>query len=102
MPGSTFLHDQELFVEPVAKHPVLAGINRMHLQDETYKGMWISPKVTVLLKTNNPTADGPLAWISPYEKSRVVYIQLGHDQQAHLHPGYRKVVHNAILWCGGK
>lgn len=101
-PASTFLHDQELFVEPAAKHPLLAGIGRMHLWDETYKGMWISPKVTVLLKTDNPTSDGPVAWISPYEKSRVVYIQLGHDQVAHLHPAYRTLVRNAILWTAGR
>lgn len=102
MPASTYLHDQELFVEPVIKHPVLAGIPRLHLNDETYKGMWISPKVTVLLRTNNPTSDPSVAWVSPYEKSRVVYIQLGHGQLAHRNPGYRRLVHNAILWSAGR
>jgi type 1 glutamine amidotransferase len=102
MPASTFLHDQELFVEPVGSHPILSGINRMHLWDETYKGMWISPNVTVLLRTDNRTSDGPVAWVSPYEKSRVVYIQLGHDQLAHQHPTYQKLVHNAILWSAGR
>lgn len=101
-PGSTYLHDQELFVEPVGKHPILVGIGRMHLWDETYKGMWILPKVTVLLRTDNPTSDGPVAWISPYDKSRVVYIQLGHDQMAHLHPAYQILVRNAIRWAAGK
>jgi type 1 glutamine amidotransferase len=100
MPGSTYLHDQEVFAEPVGKHPILSGINRMHLWDETYKGMWISPQVNVILKTDNPTSDGPLAWISPYEKSRVVYIQLGHDHLAHRHPAYQKLVRNAIQWSG--
>jgi hypothetical protein len=101
-PASTFLHGQELFIEPVANHPILAGIGRMHFRDETYKGMWISPQVKVLLKTDNPTSDGPLAWVSPYEKARVVYIQLGHDQTAHLHAGYQTLVRNAILWSAGK
>jgi len=102
VPRSTYLHDQEIIAEPVGQHPILAGINRMHLRDETYKGLWISPKVTVLLKTDNPTSDGPLAWVSPYEKSRVVCIQLGHDHLAHRHPAYQKLVRNAILWCGGR
>jgi type 1 glutamine amidotransferase len=101
MPASTYLHDQEIEVEPALKHPVLAGIGRMRLLDETYKGMWISPQVTALLKTHNPTNDPVVAWISPYQKSRVVYIQLGHGEPAHRNPGYRRLVHNAILWVGG-
>jgi type 1 glutamine amidotransferase len=100
MPASTYLHDQEIDVEPALKHPILTGIGRMHLLDETYKGMWISPQVTALLKTHNPTSDPVVAWISPYEKSRVVYIQLGHGEPAHRNPGYRRLVHNAILWAG--
>ena len=71
--------------------------------DETYKGMWISPEATVLLRTNDPTSDGPVAWISPYAKSRVVYIQLGHDHTGRMeHPNYKALVKNAILWAGGK
>ena len=102
MPASTYLHDQEILVEPAAPHPILSSIERLRIQDETYKGMWISPKVTVLLKTNNPTSDSAVAWVSPYEKSRVVYVQLGHGESAHRHPGYRRLVHNAILWSAGK
>jgi type 1 glutamine amidotransferase len=102
MPASTYMHDQEIDVEPAAKHPILAGLGRMHLLDETYKGMWISPKVTPLLKTQNPASDSVIAWISPYEKSRVVYIQLGHGEPTHRNPDYRRLVHNAILWSAGK
>jgi type 1 glutamine amidotransferase len=32
----------------------------------------------------------------------VVYIQLGHDRNAHLNPIYKKLVRNAILWSAGK
>jgi type 1 glutamine amidotransferase len=92
----------ELEVEPVAKHPVLTGITRMHIWDETYKNLWISPKNLVLLKTDHPSSDGPVAWISPYEKARVVVIQLGHDAKAHLHPGWQRLVRNAILWAAGR
>ncbi|MDW8130636.1 MAG: ThuA domain-containing protein [Bryobacterales bacterium] len=101
-PASTYQHDVELQVEPVAKHPVLSGVGRMHIWDETYKGMWISPKNTVLLRTDHPGSDGPVAWVSPYEKSRVVVIQLGHDRKAHLHPGWQLLVRNAILWTAGR
>jgi type 1 glutamine amidotransferase len=101
-PGSKYKHDEEMFVFPVAKHPVTSGISRMHIWDETYKDLWISPKAQVLLKTDNPTSDAPVAWIGPYDKARVVYIQLGHDRLAHVHPGYRALVRNAILWARGE
>ena len=102
LPASSYLHDQEVLAVPAAPHPLLAGIGRLRLNDETYKGMWISPKVTVLLKTDNPTSDPAVAWVSPYEKSRVVYIQLGHGELAHRNPGYRRLVRNAILWSAGR
>jgi type 1 glutamine amidotransferase len=101
-PASTYAHDQELFIEPVTDHPILSGIGRLHLWDETYKGMWISPRVTVLMRTDHPSSDGPVVWLSPYQKSRVVCIQLGHDQTAHLHPAYQKLVRNAVRWTAGR
>jgi type 1 glutamine amidotransferase len=101
-PASTFLHDVDIDARPVADHPVIRGVAPMLIHDETYKHMWISNKVKVLLETKHPTSDGPLAWISPYEKSRVVVIQLGHGAEAHRHPGYRQLVHNAIRWAAGR
>ncbi len=100
-PASTYAHDQQLEVEPAASHPVVAGIGRFRIVDETYKGMWISTKVRVLLKTGHPLSDGPLAWLSPYRKSRVVCIQPGHGREAHLNPAYQKLVRNAIRWSAG-
>jgi type 1 glutamine amidotransferase len=101
-PASTYLHDQEACVRPVMTHPITAPIGTIHLWDETYKGMWISPDVRVLLRSNAPTSDGPVAWISPYQKSRVVCVQLGHGEKAHLHPAYRTLVQNAVRWTAGK
>jgi type 1 glutamine amidotransferase len=102
MPASTYLHDVDFFVRPTGSHPITSGIGPMHIRDETYKGMWISPEVEVILETDEETSDGPLAWISPYEKSRVVYLQLGHDRLAFLHPAYRELVERAILWSAGE
>jgi type 1 glutamine amidotransferase len=97
-PASSYKHDEELFVQPTMDHPITASVGPLHLWDETYRELWISPQVQVLLKTDNPTSDGPVAWICPYQKSRAVYIELGHDQMAHRNAGYRTLVHNAILW----
>ncbi len=102
LPASTYKHDEKIQVESAMSHPIVDSVGRFEIFDETYKGMWISPDVKVLLKTNNPTSDGPVAWISPWPKARVVYIQLGHGAAAHDNPAFKKLVWNAIAWTSGK
>ncbi len=102
IPTSTAQEGQELFVTPEGQHPVTAGIGRFHIFDGTYKGMWISPQIKVLLTTDNANSDRPLAWISPYPNSRVFYTELGHGHTVFRHPAYRSLVHNAILWAAGR
>jgi type 1 glutamine amidotransferase len=101
-PASTYKDNQEACVTVAMRHPITAHVGTMHLWDETYHGMWISPDDKVLLRSDAPTSDGPVAWISPYEKSRVVYIQLGHGESAHLYPAYRRLVQDAIRWTAGR
>lgn len=102
MPVSTYQHDEEIDVKIVGNHPITRGLKDFRIHDETYKGLWISPKVQPLLTTNHPRSDKTIAWVSPYEKARVVYIQLGHDRQANLNPNYQTLVRQAILWAAGR
>jgi type 1 glutamine amidotransferase len=99
---TTWKEGVELLAYPVAEHQVLGGVGPLHLWDETYKGMWLSPGNRVLMRTDDPTSDGPVVWISPYRKSRVVVIELGHGPASHLHPGYQRLVRNAVMWAAGK
>ena len=101
-PASSYKHDETIPIVIAHPHAITLGVTMPELYDETYKGMWISPQNTVLLTTTHPLADPPLAWISAYARSRVVAIQPGHGREAHLHPGYRALVRNAILWAGGR
>lgn len=101
-PDSGYKHDVPFKVTPVGRHPILNRIGPFEIVDEAYKRFWISPKVQVLLETDNPENEKPMAWVSPYQKSRVVYIQLGHGSQAHEHPVYRQLVNNAIRWVAGR
>src|SRR5262249_29715942 len=75
---------------------------RIQTAVNTYKNMWISPRVRPLLITDNPNSDRLLAWIGPCATSRVVAIQLGHGPTIFSKPEYRTVVHNAILWSAGR
>jgi len=91
-----------LDTRPIAKHAVLDGVGPLRLDDEGYKGMYLSPGSKVLMETENPDNDRAVAWIGPWQKSRVVAIQLGHGRGAHRDPGYRQLVYNAIMWTAGK
>jgi type 1 glutamine amidotransferase len=98
-PASTYKHDGKLTITSVRARPILDGVGTIHMTDETYKGMWISNSNKVLFTTDNPTSDGPVAWISSCEKSRVVVIQPGHSRSAHNNPSYRRLVQNAMFWA---
>ena len=100
-PASTYRHDETIPIAVARPHPITRDVAMPEIFDETYKGMWFAPQNTLLLTTTHPRSDGPLAWISSYPRSRVVAIQLGHGREAHVHPGYRALVRNAILWSAG-
>ena len=102
MPASDYRHDIWMKTETVAEHPVTKGVPPMLIYDEGYMDMWYSPEIQVLMKTEHEYSDGTLAWISPYDKAPVAVIQLGHGREAHNHPDFQKLVHNAILWAAGR
>jgi len=58
--------------------------------------------VTPLLEIDHPDRDRYVAWVSPYQPSRVVAVQLDHDEHAHGSQAYRDLVRNAIVWSAGK
>lgn len=100
-PASQYKEGVDFLVKPVAamaSHPVLRGVGPLPVHDELYRGMWHSPKITVLMEADHPENDRPAVYIGPHPKARVVYIQLGHSDSTMRHPGFRKLVRNAILW----
>ncbi|MFW9819432.1 MAG: ThuA domain-containing protein [Candidatus Thorarchaeota archaeon] len=104
LPSSKYMSHQEIIGIPVGNHPITSSLKGLpvHLYDETYKNMWLSPEIKVVLQTNLFTSDKPLIWISPYEKSRVVVIIPGHGWGAHYNLGFRNLLKDAILWVGYK
>lgn len=98
LPQSDYKEGIWMRTKTVARHPVTKGVPPMLIHDEGYAHMWYSPRIKLLVTTEHANSDGKLAWISPYEKARVVAIQLGHGPEAHNHPDFRRLVYNAILW----
>jgi len=102
IPNSTVKFGEQHLITAAGKHPITDGLTPFRITDETYKGLFISANIQPLLLTDNPTSDRTVAWIGPSTTSKVVFIQLGHDHTPFRHPAYRALVHNSILWTGGK
>ncbi len=101
-PQSEYKEDVELVVKPakgLGGHSITRGIGPLVVRDEAYRRMWRSDKITVLMETDEPLNDRPVVYIGPHPKCRTVYIQLGHSDSTMRHPGFRKLVRNAILWA---
>lgn len=104
-PASTFKEGVEMIVKPAPgmhAHPVLRGVLTLVLVDEAYKGMWHSPRIQVLMETDHPLNDRPVVYIGPGGGGRAIYIQPGHTESTLRHPGFRRLVYNAVMWAGGR
>ena len=101
--ASTFQHNVEVPVHVVApKHPVTKGISDFILHDEVYGRYEVLSDMHPLLETSHPQSSKTVAWWHLYGKSRIVFIQLGHDHWAYENPVYRKLVKQALVWVSGR
>jgi type 1 glutamine amidotransferase len=99
---SAYREDVEFLVTPVKgteKHPVLAGVGPLWVCDELYKGMWHSPNIVPLMETAHPDNDRPVVYAGPHRGCRSLYIQLGHSDHTMRHPGFRRLMRNAVMWA---
>jgi len=95
-----YQHDVDVPVKIVAReHPITTGIPDFLIHDEIYWGFRVAADVTPLITTTHAKSGKPLAWTRTENKSRVVYLQCGHDHSAYENPNYRKLVHRSILWA---
>ncbi|MBU4398961.1 MAG: ThuA domain-containing protein, partial [Planctomycetes bacterium] len=98
--GST--DDQDIRVTVAdRRHPITKGINDFSIHDETYHKYYTAPDVKVLLTTDHPKNEPPLAWVKQYGKSRVFYFMLGHGPSAWQNPNYPRILANGIRWVAG-
>jgi hypothetical protein len=101
--SSTYQHDVNFRV--MIKDPsnaITNGIADFDVQDEVYGNTEVLPDVKVLLTTNDPKSSAIIGWTHTRGKSRIVYIQPGHDQKSWTNPNYQKLVRQAIGYVSGK
>ena len=95
-----YQHDVEVPVVIVAKnHPITEGVSDFTIKDEIYWGFRVGADVTPLITTTHPKSGKPLGWTRQEEKSRVVYLQLGHGPSAYENANYRRLLAQAIRWA---
>lgn len=101
--ASTYKHDVDMPVTIIdPDHPVTAGIKDFSIHDEVYGSFTVLPVVHPLLATTHPESGDIIGWSNSYGKSRIVYLQLGHDHHAYENPNYRQLVRQAIAWVANK
>jgi type 1 glutamine amidotransferase len=102
IPASTYRHDVDVPVTIVdPSHPITKAMTSFVIHDEVYGGYTNLSTVHVLLKTDHPESSPALAWTNTYAKSRIVYLQLGHDRQSYENPNLRKILRQAMDWVSG-
>jgi uncharacterized protein len=103
-------------------HPVCAGVDDFELDDELYCCPVFEPDVVPLLRASAPSGafretyrevlgtlgSGPawehppasdlIGWAKTAGRSPVVYLQPGDGPGTFAHPGYRRLVANAVAW----
>jgi type 1 glutamine amidotransferase len=100
---SGYAHGQDIKVAVADRqHPITCGLADFTIHDETYCKFYVAPDVHVLLTTDHSKNDRQIAWVKQYGKSRVFYLQLGHDSQAWRNPAYSDILLRAIHWTTGR
>jgi len=100
---STYQHDVKFTVKiSDPRHPVTRGIKDFEILDEVYGNTEVLPSVTPLLTTDHPLSSKTIGWTHQIEKSRIVYIQPGHDKNSYFNPNYQKLVRQAIEYVAAK
>jgi hypothetical protein len=103
MKKSTSTTVAKIEVRPVGKHPILRNIDPMTLtNEEVFKDVWQSPKITPLLATSHAGSDSTVAWVGVSPTARVVCIQIGTSRETFRNHNYRMLIRNSLLWTAGR
>ncbi len=82
-------------------HPITKGIEDFEIFDELYHTQTIVRQVHTLMTALWEGKLQPMAWVTSYEKARVYYNALGHDEKAFECKPYQKMLQQGIEWVAG-
>ena len=100
IPASTYTHGQDVSVEIIdRRHPVTKGLDDFEIHEEVYDLIQLHPGIHPLMTTGHPESSDTIVWANKYGKSRIVYIQFGHDNNSYSNPNFTKLLSQAIDWA---
>ena len=82
-------------------HPVTKGMSDFEIEDETYNRQTFCDGIRVLVSTDHPRSDKPIAWVHDYGKARVFGYQSGHDVKVWTNESFRRLMARGIRWVAG-
>jgi len=85
-----------------ADHPITKGMKDFEIQGEWYKKQTFAKGIDVLVTTDNPKSDKPIAWTVDYHGAKIFSYQSGHDVKVWPHPSFRRLLGNGIRWVAGR
>jgi type 1 glutamine amidotransferase len=83
-------------------HPITRGVTDFEIVDEPYVRQTFVPDNRILVSTDNPASDKPIAWLPKYGKARIFSYQSGHDAKVWSHDSFRKLWSQGIRWAAGR
>ncbi len=84
------------------KHAITKGMKDFEIQGEWYGKQTFVKGIHVLVTTDEPKSDKPIAWTLKYSGARVFGYQSGHDAKAWANPGFRQLLAGGIRWVAGR
>ncbi|MDP6542742.1 MAG: ThuA domain-containing protein [Phycisphaerae bacterium] len=85
-----------------ADHPITKGMKDFKIKDESYNKQSFAKGINVLVTTDHPKSDKPIAWTNDYKGAKVFGYQGGHDAKAWTNPGHRRLLGNGMRWVAGR
>ena len=83
-------------------HPITKGMKDFEVRDETYNRQTFTRDIHVLVSTDHPRSDKPIAWTNLYGKARVFTYQTGHDARSWTNPSFQRLMARGIRWVAGR
>jgi type 1 glutamine amidotransferase len=102
--GGVFSHHPKqcpVTVEPLAGHPLAAGVEAFTVQDEHYFMDIDDPGIDLFLTASSQHGVQPAGWARREGDGRVAVLTPGHNLEVWLEPAYQTLLHNALRWCAG-
>ncbi len=90
-----------------ADHPVMKGVSpEFRIIDESYHMIYQEGAAVETLAENAPDnvtkVPHPSVWVMKDPKARILCITLGHADEAHGNPDFRKILVNGVRWVAGR